>query len=149
MIPEIKKTITVNASQARAFEVFTGGIGRWWPFAGHSISENYGSTAKTVIMTPKVGGPLTEHSADGEEYIWGKVKDWEPSSHVRFSWLMGIEEDLASEVDVTFETDGDKCRVTLIHRNWDGYGDGAQEKRDNYDTGWGHVFGECYADACS
>jgi hypothetical protein len=35
-IAPVKKTLTVNASQAHAFDVFTNGLDRWWP-KQHSI----------------------------------------------------------------------------------------------------------------
>jgi hypothetical protein len=35
----VRRTLTVRAPQARAFEVFTAGFGRWWP-AGHSIGKS-------------------------------------------------------------------------------------------------------------
>ena len=30
-IAPVSKSIRVNATQAHAFEVFTSGLGRWWP----------------------------------------------------------------------------------------------------------------------
>ena len=37
-IAPVQKTITVNAAQARAFEVFTKGVDRWWP-KSHGIGS--------------------------------------------------------------------------------------------------------------
>ena len=33
-IAPVRKSIRVKASQAHAFEVFTSGLGRWWPHKG-------------------------------------------------------------------------------------------------------------------
>jgi len=51
-IAPVRKRIVVQASPARAFEVFTAGIDRWWP-KGHGIG-----TAPCVnpSIEPFVGG---------------------------------------------------------------------------------------------
>jgi hypothetical protein len=54
----LRKTIAVPLAQSRAFELFTGRFGEWWPLATHSVGlddallvkfpgEAYGSTAAT------------------------------------------------------------------------------------------------------
>jgi len=80
----------------------------------------------------------------GQKYVWGRIKDWQPGERLKFSWLMGLDEAEASEVELAFVQEGPKCRVTLVHRNWDCYGEGARAKRDSYNKGWDLVFGECF-----
>ena len=147
-IEEVRKELVVDASAQHAFDVFTQKIGTWWPYAGHSISETKGAKAVTVEIDPVVGGEIAETSEAGKQYVWGRIKDWHPGERIKFSWLMGLEEAEASEVEVTFAQEDEKCRVTLVHRQWDGYGEGARAKRDNYDKGWDFVFGQCFSGAC-
>jgi len=143
-IEDVVKEIVVEATAEHAFKVFTDKIGAWWPLKGHSISESVGAKGLTVEIEPFVGGEIVETSDAGEKYVWGRIRDWQPGERLKFSWLMGLEEAEASEVEVTFAQEGQKCRVTLVHRNWDGYGEGAQAKRDNYNKGWDLVFGQCF-----
>jgi hypothetical protein len=49
----VRKVVSVNASPARAFEVFTTGFARWWPGATHHIGQ---ASYKTAVLEPKVGG---------------------------------------------------------------------------------------------
>jgi hypothetical protein len=48
-VPPIRRQILVDAEPAVAFEVFTAGIGRWWPVEEHSV---YGK-----------GAPVAGHDA--------------------------------------------------------------------------------------
>ena len=49
----VRKEITVEASQTRAFNVFTQEHGAWWPLATHHIGA---APAETAIIEPRVGG---------------------------------------------------------------------------------------------
>ena len=49
-VPAIRREILVDAEPAVAFEVFTAGIGQWWPVEEHSV---YGK------------GPLGDADAEG------------------------------------------------------------------------------------
>jgi hypothetical protein len=51
-IAPVRKTIRVKASAAHAFEVFTAGLGRWWPL-DHGIGK-----------TPRKGVVMETHLAD-------------------------------------------------------------------------------------
>ena len=48
----VRRSIRVKAAPARAFEVFTASMGRWWPKA-HSINK---SPQQAVVMEPRAGG---------------------------------------------------------------------------------------------
>jgi hypothetical protein len=55
-VPPIRREILVDAGPQTAFDVFTGGIGRWWPLAEHSVHGAGGTVAFT-------SGQLVERSA--------------------------------------------------------------------------------------
>ena len=48
----VRKTIRVRATQARAFEVFTAGLHKWWP-RDHGI---VGSPIAQNVFEAKAGG---------------------------------------------------------------------------------------------
>ena len=48
----VRRSVTVKASQARAFEVFTSKIGAWWPKSHHIGAAD----PETSVIEPKVGG---------------------------------------------------------------------------------------------
>jgi Activator of Hsp90 ATPase homolog 1-like protein len=134
-IPPIRKEVLVDAGPAAAFDVFTAGIGRWWPVAGHSVHGAGG----TVVFT---GGQIVEESATGQRTVWGTVTRWEPPAAVAFTWHPGQAPERTSHVEVTFAAAGAQTLVTLVHSGWESFADPAAA-RANYDHGWPIVLG-CY-----
>ena len=59
----VRRTITVAASQRRAFDVFTTQLGSWWPKEFH-IGE---SDMADFVLEPEVGGRRCEVGVDEEE----------------------------------------------------------------------------------
>jgi len=60
-IAPVRKSIIVQASAARAFDVFTAGIDRWWP-KSHGLGE---APVIESIIEPFVGGRWYTKCADG------------------------------------------------------------------------------------
>src|SRR4029077_11422194 len=73
-IAPVRKSIRVNANQAHAFEVFTSGLGRWWPRT-HTVGK---PPMRTAVLEPRLGGRWYELSEDGSQADVGKVLVWEP-----------------------------------------------------------------------
>jgi uncharacterized protein YndB with AHSA1/START domain len=134
----VSHTLTVEAPIERAFAVFTEGFGRWWP-ASHHIGK---ADLVDAIIEPRPGGRWYERSADGSECDWGHVIAWEPPRRVLLAWQLDADwrydPDLITEVDVRFEADGERTRVTFEHRHLERMGDRAEEVRRSVDSpeGW-------------
>ena len=94
-IEPVRRTVRVDCTPARAFELFTDTIGRWWPLATHSLG---GERAVDVRFEPWEGGRLFEIDADGAESEWGTVRTWQPGRALAFSWHVGRSPDLATTV---------------------------------------------------
>ncbi len=121
----IRKTRLVDLTPAEAFELFTAGIGSWWPVATHS----YGGDAVTaVVLEPRVGGRLYEVTPDGER-DWGRVLAWEPPGRLVLDWQIG--EAAGTEVEVRFAPDETGTRVDLEHSGF-----GETDPRERYESGW-------------
>ena len=127
-IPPIRREVLVGADVDMAFDVFTSGIGRWWPLSEHSV-HGAGGTVDFV------DGELVERSRDGEVCVWGAVTTWEPPFVVAFTWHPGSSKDRASRVEVTFHPSGDQTLVVLEHAGWEVFDD-PESARDDYDQGW-------------
>jgi uncharacterized protein YndB with AHSA1/START domain len=148
----VQKTITVQASPARAFEVFTAGIDAWWP-RSHHIGK---SPMKKVILEGRPGGRCYTLQEDGTDCDWGKVLAWEPPHRFLMAWqithLWGYEPDLAksSEVEVVFTAvEQGKTRVDVQHRYFERMGPGGAAMRTAVDSpgGWGSLL-EMFASRC-
>ena len=138
-IAPVRKSIRVTASQAHAFEVFTSGIGRWWPKKDHFIGQ---APVKTVIIEPRLGGHWYELGEDGSQTSIGKILVWDPPARFVVSWDINAswkpDTTVGSEVEVRFIADGANATlVELEHRKFEQMGmeAGAKIRRD-VDGGW-------------
>src|SRR5262245_5441462 len=116
----VHKSVTVRASQARAFSLFTKGFNTWWP-REHKLGD---ADLAAAVLEPRVGGRWSERVGDGSECVWGSVLAYERPGRVVLSWrLQGdwtVDADpaRASEIEVRFIAEGpDRIRVELEHRH--------------------------------
>jgi uncharacterized protein YndB with AHSA1/START domain len=134
----VRKSLLVKAPPQKAFDVFTGGMGRWW-LKSHSVSA---SPMVDVIIEPFAGGRWFERGEDGSECLWGKVLAWEPPARVLLAWQLDgtwkHNPDLITEVEVRFTSEGSGTRVDFEHRNLERYGEHAEKVRESIDApgGW-------------
>jgi uncharacterized protein YndB with AHSA1/START domain len=138
VIAPVRKSIRVNASQARAFEVFTSGLSRWWP-RDHHVGK---TPPKAAIMETWLGGRWYELAEDGTETPVGKIIVWEPPQRLVMTWDINSQwkpdTTLSSEVEVKFIADGASgTRVELEHRKFEQMGAEPGEKmRKDVNGGW-------------
>lgn len=134
----VRKTVTVDCVVEEAFRVFTTDATSWWPVDSHSI---HGTAVKEIVFEGREGGEVYELTADGEKGHWATVTVWDPPTRIVLAWNILEREAVPTEVDVRFVAEGDGTRVELEHRGWEALAEDAPAKRENYDTGWGHVLG--------
>jgi hypothetical protein len=141
-IAPVNKSIEVNVGQARAFEVFTGNMSKWWP-ASHTILK---APLKETIVEPRKGGRWYQIGEDGSECGTGHVMEWDPPARVLLCWSINgawqYDPDLVTEVEVRFIAEGPKkTRVELEHRHIERMGATAEAGRAAVDSpnGWGAI----------
>jgi uncharacterized protein YndB with AHSA1/START domain len=136
----IRKEIRVKASPARAFEIFTAGMSKWW-LKSHSISPTK-SPIKDIVIEPRAGGRWFERGEDGSECSWGKVLAWEPPQRLLLAWQIDgqfrFDPSLITEVELRFTAEGSGTVVELEHRQLERLGDKSAEIRKLFDSdcGW-------------
>jgi uncharacterized protein YndB with AHSA1/START domain len=137
-IAPVSKSIRVKAAPARAFEVFTSGLGRWWP-----RDKGIGKLPmKTAVMETRLGGRWYELSEDGSEATVGKIIVWDPPRRFVMTWDINSQwkpdTAVSSEVEVRFIPDGaDATRVELEHRKFEQMGiEAGESMRKDVDGGW-------------
>jgi uncharacterized protein YndB with AHSA1/START domain len=128
----VRRTIVVRAGRARAFAVFTEGIGTWWPPEHHILQAELAE----MVFEPRVGGRIVDRGVDGSECAWSRVLAYDPPDHFVMSWDIGLDWQIetdpsrTSEIEVTFTDQGDGTTlVALEHRHLDRHGDGWQGMR--------------------
>jgi len=135
----VRKVLRVKASQAHAFEVFTAGLGRWWP-RSHSVGK---SPLENAVIEPRVGGRWYERGEDGSECDWGRVLAWDPPARLLLAWQLNgqwqFDLALVTEVGVAFIAEGPLLtRVEFEHRGLERFGDRAEAVRESISSpkGW-------------
>ena len=137
-IAPVRKSLRVNASCERAFEVFTSGLGTWWP-RDHGIGNK---PMKTPVMETHLGGRWYELAEDGSQAMVGRLIVWEPPHRFVVTWEINSQwkpdTAVSSEVEVRFIAEGpNAARVELEHRKFERMGMEAGEKmRRDVDGGW-------------
>jgi len=145
----IRKSLVVKADAARAFTVFTGRMGSWWP-RSHSTGQ---SPQVDVIVEPRAGGRWYERGEDGSETEWGKVLQWQPPGHVLLAWQLDgnwkYNPACVTEVEINFTAlDSGGTRVDFEHRHLERLGDNAGAVRERLNSGWGGIL-DLYAGQAS
>lgn len=130
----VRKSITVAASQQRAFDAFTAGMSDWWLRDSHYIGD---TAPEAVVVEPRAGGRWFERAPDGAECDWGRVLDWEPPGRVRLAWHLDADWTYdpdparATEIEVQFIAEGEaSTRVELVHSGLEIHGERAREVRE-------------------
>ncbi|WP_052119923.1 SRPBCC family protein [Inquilinus limosus] len=144
-VSPVRTSITVDAPPDRAFGIFTGELGRWWPLA----YTYAGAELDTAVIEPRAGGLWFERDHAGRETAWGEVRAWEPPSRLVLSFAVGADrqpepEARASEVEILFLPEGSGTRVELEHRDFERHGDGAGKLRDGMASpqGWALILAD-------
>jgi uncharacterized protein YndB with AHSA1/START domain len=124
----VRKSVTVEAPQERAFAVFTN-MTTWWIMDSHHIGEQ---VPEAIVMEPRAGGRWFERTSDGVETEWGRIIDWEPPTRVLLAWHLNHEWEFdpdpekATEIEVHFVAEGPTTtRVELEHRGFERLGEHA------------------------
>ena len=140
-VAPVSRTITVAASQERAFRVFTEQLGTWWPKEYHIGQVDMAD----FVLERKVGGRWYEIGVDGTECVTGRVLAYEPPERLMLAWQLNgnwqydPDPTHASEVEVRFIAEGsNRTRVELEHRAFERHGDGAGAVYGSVEspTGW-------------
>jgi uncharacterized protein YndB with AHSA1/START domain len=147
----VKRSVTVNASPERAFDVFTTGFSSWWPIESHHIGD---TMAVDVVIEPRAGGRWFERDAEGAECVWGFVTAFEPPRRLVLTWHLTPEykfdpdPDRASEIEVRFTPQDGATLVELEHRGFERHADGGPRIRETVSGtgGWTELL-QLYAKA--
>jgi uncharacterized protein YndB with AHSA1/START domain len=136
-IAPVLHRVEVKAPPARAFELFTASMGRWWP-RDKSIGP---SPFTEIVIEPREGGRWFERDEHGNETEWGKVLAWEPPGRLLLAWQISTrwvyDSQLLTEVELTFvAVPWGGTRVTLEHRNLERFGKDAETHAATIRGGW-------------
>ena len=149
MIEPIRRSITVECSPERAFEVFTQQLSRWWPVERFSLAAGSDVAVERIVMEPFDGGRIFEVQTGGGEASWGTVLTWDPPRRLVMAWKPNTTPHPPTEVEIRFAEGLDGLtQVELEHRGWERLGEDATESHASYAQGWPLVFDQLFRAAC-
>jgi uncharacterized protein YndB with AHSA1/START domain len=137
----LREEVVVEAPIERAFEVFTDGIGSWFPAEYNLLQVEIAER----VFEPREGGHVYDRGVDGSECHWARVLTYEPPDrvvigwHIDPHWQIETDPEKTSEVEVRFISETpERTRVELVHRNLDRHGEGWERVRDELGSpgGW-------------
>ena len=137
----VSHSVLVPLDQDAAFELFTEGFDRWWPKERVHLSER---PCEAVVLEPVAGGRWYERADDGSECEWGFVREVDRPRRILMAWQLDPEWKFnpdptrATEVEVTFDAEGDATLVTLEHRGFEVHGAPGADMREavSSEEGW-------------
>ncbi len=140
-VQPVNREVVVDCDPQRAFDLFTEEMTSWWPPEHHIGS----APIEKVIIEPRPGGRWYNRHQDGTETETGFVVLYDRPSQTqeqgRFSvtWQVGADwqyhPDMVTTIDVRFTEDGPgRTRVSLEHRDLDGFGESAQQMKDVFEA---------------
>jgi uncharacterized protein YndB with AHSA1/START domain len=132
----VHQIVHVPLSPGQAFDLFTDGIGEWWP-----LEEGYsygGDRADEIHLEAKLGGRFYERFVDGDELQVGLVTLCERPHRIVFTWH-DAGWTAETEVDVTFAPEPEGTSVSLTHRGFERLGPTGSAIADQWAGGWPRV----------
>lgn len=126
----VRRSVTVEADQHRAFGFFVGRMNAWWT-STHRLGA---APFVDLVVEPREGGRWFERDAGGHECEWGRVLVWAPYERLVLDWQIDADwrhdPGLHTEVEVRFVVvDDSTTRVELEHRGLQAYGEHVDDVR--------------------
>jgi uncharacterized protein YndB with AHSA1/START domain len=135
-IAPVIRTVRTKAPPARAFAIFTGQMGRWWPRGETPAARPHAD----IVVEPHAGGRWFERDDTGAETPWGHVLAWEPPNRLLLAWQLDgdhlYDPDLITEVEIIFARVDGGTEVRLEHRNLERFRKRAESWVVRVTEGW-------------
>jgi len=136
----VRQQVVVDLPIEGAFEMFAD-LDRIKPREHNMLAVPIEKT----VLEQHAGGDVYDRGIDGSICRWGRVIAFDRPHRIAFSWDIGpdwqitTDLDRTSEVEVTFVAEDEQhTRVTLVHRHIDRHGEGWQSLQAGLDApdGW-------------
>jgi hypothetical protein len=138
----VRHEVVVGLEPDRAFALFTGQVGAWWPMNTLSVHGSAGRVAFEGDAANPGAPPsrLVEHHPDRPREVWAEVIDWAPPRRLRLSWHPGTPADEATDLLFVFGAEGSMTRIALEQTGWEG-GPDPEDAVAMYEERWPQVLG--------
>jgi uncharacterized protein YndB with AHSA1/START domain len=126
----IEFSVVLNRSPDEAFTLFTERISEWWP-PSHRLTKD---AASRIILS--ADGTFRERASDGREVDLGRVRIWEPPTHIALDFFLGTGSESPTDVLIVFAPEPAGTRVSVRHQPGDASAALWQERVARFETSW-------------
>ncbi len=141
-------SVDVNAPAARAFDLFTGQIGRWWPLECKAGAHG----AREIFVEPRASGRIYERNSDGREDLWGTIAACVPGRTIIVDWKLDSSfvpnPKLITDLEIFFaDNRKGSSHVTIVHTRLENFGPDLQGSSEAMACRWRQVLDafQCFA----
>lgn len=106
----IINSVLLDMNVPAAFAFVTSRISDWWP----AERRHTGDANSRIFLL--AGGRFYERAENGREVELGKVTKWNEPHVILLDFYIATGPDHPTEVEIRFDEDGARTRVTVIHR---------------------------------
>lgn len=140
----LQTRIEIKQNREEVFNKFLDSFSSWYPREYTWAQESL----DTIQIEPAANGRCFERGPLDFECDWGRVLEYEKPEKVVFTWQISPgrepvpDPEKAGEVEIRFKAVNENAtEITLEHRNFERYGDEAQEYRDAMASsqGWPYI----------
>lgn len=139
---KIFKTLQIDAPAKKVFNQFVNEFNEWWP-KEYTWSQD---ALQEIRIEPKMNGLCTEIGPYGFRCDWGRVTEL-TENRIGLKWQISQRRepipnpDKASDVKVSFVSQGDSTALNFEHVNFENHGEGSDDYRNMMDSaqGWDYI----------
>ena len=139
---KISKSLKIDVPAKKALNKFVNEFNEWWP-KEYTWSQD---TLKEIRIEPKTNGLCTEIGPNGFRCDWGRVTIL-TENQIGLKWQISQRRepipnpDKASDVKVSFVSQGDSTTLDFEHFNFENHGEGSGDYRNMMDSaqGWDYI----------
>ena len=124
----IEQEITIQAHPAKVFNALINNVSTWWG-APYLLS----SSAKALIVEPRVGGRFYEDWGDGNGALWATITAIKQDEWIELTGPIAMSGVVQGVVCFELEAQGNATVLKLSHRAIGEVNEGTQKV---YDSGW-------------
>ena len=106
----IVNSVLLAMDAAQAFAFVTTRISEWWP----PERRHTGDKNSSIFLL--ASGRFYERARDGREVELGKVTLWNEPHVIVLDFYIATGPDHPTQVEMRFETEGSRTRLTVTHR---------------------------------
>lgn len=139
---KISKRLIIEGPAEKAFNKFVNEFNEWWP-KEYTWSQD---ALQEIRIEPKMNGLCTEIGPYGFRCDWGRVTEL-TENRIGLKWQISQRRepipnpDKASDVKVSFVSQGDSTTLSFEHFNFENHGEGSDDYRNMMDSaqGWDYI----------